>query len=334
MDELFLVPLLLVGGLLIFFGTLRFVARNEHEAKTGCGTILICGIASNVIFALIQKFFHLGLIPSLGIGLLVNIFVMMAFCNIRFHQAAIVQVVSQLYWFTVITLLIPGWFSELKKAHEEANRANETQTKVESPGPATRPPDAQSPLQQPSASSAPTTSGGSGGSAPQSEAQQSQNMMQNLGGASAGSSRSPTQIARNLETPTTSSSQSAGQSYSQSQTSTQHLGDVSRGDRPRRNSVQRLGETFKKPETADSPAASPSNLSGVAPTDKPNVVVCTRDLDAFDPALPSALLGKFLKDSLLTIGEKDAASGLISVTYQDKDGNVTRALCKPQDLGR
>ena len=45
-------------------------------------------------------------------------------------------------------------------------------------------------------------------------------------------------------------------------------------------------------------------------------------------------MGTFLKGSELTIGEKDTESGMIFVTYQDKDGKAIRALCLAQDLGR
>ena len=82
------------------------------------------------------------------------------------------------------------------------------------------------------------------------------------------------------------------------------------------------------------PVAPVASVACVAPTGKPNEVVCTRDMDAFNPAKPSEKIGKFLKGTPLTIGTTDAATGMIFVTYKEANGTVVRALCLPKDLGR
>lgn len=141
------------------------------------------------------------------------------------------------------------------------------------------------------------------------EAVQSQKMMDTVGGGGSGAAvRTPSQVTSRLQT----------------KTETQAKGDSKAGK------VQRLGETFKK----DEKSAAPVSLAGVAPTGNPNVVVCTRPVAAYNPSSPGVLLGEFLKDSVLTIGEKDAATGMYAVTYQDKDGKVINALCGAEDLGR
>ena len=112
-----------------------------------------------------------------------------------------------------------------------------------------------------------------------------------------------------------------------------------------------VGSAFGEPATATtsgssvppSPqagAANPSILplvlpssAGVALTTHPGVVVCTRDIDAFNPSNPPQILGKFRKGTVLAVVAKDAASGKISVAYRQPDGKVIRALCRPLDIG-
>jgi len=92
----------------------------------------------------------------------------------------------------------------------------------------------------------------------------------------------------------------------------------------------------KKPQNPAPPAPAPQPVissSCVAPTGKPSEVVCTKDLDAFNPLRPVEK-GKFLKGSRLIIGEKDAATGMMAVTYTEANGKIVRALCRSQDLGK
>ncbi len=81
-------------------------------------------------------------------------------------------------------------------------------------------------------------------------------------------------------------------------------------------------------------ALPPSNISGVRATSQSNIVVCTREVNAYDPTNPPKLLGKFLKDSTLQLGAKDPVSGMVPVVYKQEKGPDIRALCTPQDVGR
>jgi hypothetical protein len=64
------------------------------------------------------------------------------------------------------------------------------------------------------------------------------------------------------------------------------------------------------------------------------VFVCTRSVDAFDPAAPARQIGFFNAGSRLQIGGFYPASGMFGVTYQDPGGRVIQALCRPVDVGQ
>jgi hypothetical protein len=72
----------------------------------------------------------------------------------------------------------------------------------------------------------------------------------------------------------------------------------------------------------------------VTKTNKPNVVICTRDVDAYNPTNSLQLIGKFHKDTQLTIGSKDVLSGKYYVFYDQPNGKKITALCKAEDLGK
>jgi hypothetical protein len=81
------------------------------------------------------------------------------------------------------------------------------------------------------------------------------------------------------------------------------------------------------------PPPVPVNTA-VTLTNQPNVVICNRDIEAFNPANASLFIGKFLKESQLTIGSKDPSSGMYFVTFKQKDGSIIRALCRAEDVGK
>lgn len=72
----------------------------------------------------------------------------------------------------------------------------------------------------------------------------------------------------------------------------------------------------------------------VSPTSQPNVVVTLKDIDAFSPTNPNQLIGRFNKDTRLSVGSKDLISGKYFVVYEPKGGKPITALCKAEDLGR
>lgn len=72
----------------------------------------------------------------------------------------------------------------------------------------------------------------------------------------------------------------------------------------------------------------------VEATGKPNEVKVTRTLSAYDPATPGRVIGQFQPDSLLTLGEKDATSGMVPVTFTNPDGSQVHAVCKADEVGR
>jgi hypothetical protein len=109
------------------------------------------------------------------------------------------------------------------------------------------------------------------------------------------------------------------------------------------NSAERLGivspefgQEASKTEVAKpaaAPAPAPAAAAPAAPAAE-NVFVCTRDVDAFDPAAPGRQLGIFHAGSRLEVGPFQPASGMFPVVYQDPGGQVVRALCHPADVGR
>jgi len=61
-------------------------------------------------------------------------------------------------------------------------------------------------------------------------------------------------------------------------------------------------------------------------------IVCMRDIEAFKLSSPNPLLGHFRRGTLLVVGEKDSASGMVLVTYNPPKGAAVRALCRPADI--
>jgi hypothetical protein len=93
------------------------------------------------------------------------------------------------------------------------------------------------------------------------------------------------------------------------------------------------GSPPSAPSTPTSPPAA-SSESGVVPTGQADVVISSREIAAFDPAHPTNQIGKFLKNTTLTIGPKDALSGMYFVTFRPPGGKPRRVLCRGEDLGR
>jgi hypothetical protein len=79
---------------------------------------------------------------------------------------------------------------------------------------------------------------------------------------------------------------------------------------------------------------APAAPAAPAPAVPEATFVCTQSVDAFDPAQPSQQIGSFQAGSVLKLGNADAASGKIAVAFQGKNGNVIRALCRPEDVGK
>ncbi len=95
-------------------------------------------------------------------------------------------------------------------------------------------------------------------------------------------------------------------------------------------STTRLGEGAA---VASSDFASRANRL-VEPTGKPNEVKVLRNVMAYDPADPAKQMGEFVPDSLLLLGDKDAASGMVHVTFTNTDGSQVQALCRAEEMGR
>jgi nucleoredoxin len=57
-----------------------------------------------------------------------------------------------------------------------------------------------------------------------------------------------------------------------------------------------------------------------------------KPLQAYDLANPSKLMGSFLEGSELSIGATNRDNGMVTVTFQPKDGATVMALCKTNDL--
>lgn len=109
------------------------------------------------------------------------------------------------------------------------------------------------------------------------------------------------------------------------------------------------GASRTKPAPSPSPTASPAPTtasaapapavaapggSAVSATAQPNMVICTRDLDAYNPANPTKLLGKFLKGSVIHLSNVDPVTGMVPVVYKQPNGPDIRALCQAKDVGR
>lgn len=67
---------------------------------------------------------------------------------------------------------------------------------------------------------------------------------------------------------------------------------------------------------------------------QPNLVVCVRELEAFDPRDPKKSIGRFGVNTPLIIGDKDEASGKYRVTFKPSKGPEIHGLCNAADLGR
>lgn len=96
-----------------------------------------------------------------------------------------------------------------------------------------------------------------------------------------------------------------------------------------------FGKDSAKPAAAAAPAAIPSASAPAPAAPLPeNMFLCTRSVDAFDPALPARQIGFFNAGSRLVVGDFHVASGMFAVTWQDPGGRVIAALCRPEDVGR
>lgn len=114
----------------------RFVARGEKEAETGCGTIVLSAIGGNIVSGVLFKFVNLDPWTSLGVGYGVQAFVLAGMCNIRFWKALLVPI---LYYLILIVIFAGGlgtaWFfmspqsrSEFQKGFEEARQRRAAQS--------------------------------------------------------------------------------------------------------------------------------------------------------------------------------------------------------------
>lgn len=109
-------------------------------------------------------------------------------------------------------------------------------------------------------------------------------------------------------------------------------------------SPPRINIPPSSPSTPPSPSPGPSSPSPASSSgsgvvsagqaNQTNLVICLREIAAFNPSRPSIQIGNFLKDTPLAIGPKDALSGMYYVTYQPKNGKPVRALCRAEDLGK
>jgi len=82
-----------------------------------------------------------------------------------------------------------------------------------------------------------------------------------------------------------------------------------------------------------SPKALILSRPNVIKTDRPDVVICLREIEAFDPK-NGKLIGKFKKDTKLHVGLKDSVTGKYFVVYEQPGGKLFTALCKSEDLGK
>ncbi len=87
-------------------------------------------------------------------------------------------------------------------------------------------------------------------------------------------------------------------------------------------------------QTVSAIPSSPTGGMNTASARAPALFTCSSDIGAFNPSNPAEQIGIFKKDSVLTIGDQDAKSGMFRVTYKESNGNAIRALCRAQDLGR
>ncbi|MFZ4695120.1 MAG: hypothetical protein ACOYMV_08350 [Verrucomicrobiia bacterium] len=92
-----------------------------------------------------------------------------------------------------------------------------------------------------------------------------------------------------------------------------------------------FGKDAAKPAAPATTVSSPATPAASVPE---NAFVCTRSVDAFDPAAPARQIGFFNAGSRLQIGGFYPASGMFGVTYQDPGGRVIQALCRPADVGQ
>jgi hypothetical protein len=76
----------------------------------------------------------------------------------------------------------------------------------------------------------------------------------------------------------------------------------------------------------------PSSTSPVA--NQSNMIVCLKDVDAYSPTNSTHVIGKFGKNTKLTIGSKDPVSGKYHVTFQPPTGQPINVLCKAEDVGK
>jgi hypothetical protein len=75
-----------------------------------------------------------------------------------------------------------------------------------------------------------------------------------------------------------------------------------------------------------------TKLPSVRPGPQTNSVICVRAIDAFNPANPTQILGKFQPGSLLIIESTNLVQGLMPVKFTPPQGPAVPALCQPAAL--
>lgn len=91
------------------------------------------------------------------------------------------------------------------------------------------------------------------------------------------------------------------------------------------------GQPLPASEALEIPATSPEPP---AVSSLPAEYICVGAVEAFDPADPKQLLGKFEAGSKLVLGTVNPGSEMIPVTFQPPSGAAIHAVCKARDLGR
>jgi hypothetical protein len=75
-----------------------------------------------------------------------------------------------------------------------------------------------------------------------------------------------------------------------------------------------------------------TKMPSVRPGPQTNSVICVRAIDAFNPANPTQILGKFQPGSLLIIESTNLVQGLMPVKFTPPQGPAVPALCQPAAL--
>jgi hypothetical protein len=119
-------------------------------------------------------------------------------------------------------------------------------------------------------------------------------------------------------------------------------GDGSAGTLPPSGDTNQTVATTKPASTNNEDAGTlllnlPAGGPAVVPSpqgNEPNLVICVREIEAFDPKNPSKSIGRFGVNTPLVIGEKDPASGKYRVIFKTSRGAEIKGLCNAADLGK